>query len=158
MTSRLTEYYINEKLDLNLPIKVVANNKYTWQAQWEVDGVLFQFAADLDDEPDFNYPDDLPESWGVVFFNMSEPTRFGVGNSKLTGSMGGKSLKVFSGVASAFKKFISAKKPEEFFFTAEEPSRIRLYNRISKMISQKFPYKLKRYKEEGDSAYEFTRS
>jgi len=152
--SRLNEYYLTEKLNLNVPVKVTANNAYTWQATFEVDGVLYRFAADFDDEP---LPDEDEVSWGVVFFNMSEPTRFGIGSSKVTGKMGAKALSVFSGVASAFKKFISDRKPDEFFFTAEEPSRIKLYNRMAKMISQKFNYKLKNYRQEGDSIYEFTR-
>ena len=142
--------YLTEKIDLNIPVKVIANNAYTWQATFEIDKVLYRFAADFDDDP---LPNEEEVSWGIVFFNMSEPTRFGIGSSKMTGKMGS----VFSGVASAFKKFIQQRKPEEFFFTAEEPSRIKLYNRLAKMISQKFNYKLKNYRQEGDSVYEFTR-
>jgi len=151
---KLQEYLITEKLSLNVPVKVIANNAYTWQATFEVDGVLYRFAADFDDEP---LPGEEELTLGIVFFNMSEPTRFGIGSSKMTGKMGAKALSVFSGVASAFKKFISDRKPYEFFFTAEEPSRIKLYNRLAKMISQKFNYKLKNYRQEGDSIYEFTR-
>lgn len=151
---KLQHYLIIEKMNLNTPVKVIANNSYMWMATWEVDGVIYKFGADYDDDP---MPDQDESSWGVVFLNMSEPTRFGIGSSEITGKMGAKALKVFSGVASAFKQFIKDRKPEEFFFTAEEPSRIRLYNRMAKMISQKFNYKLKKYRDEGDSIYEFTR-
>ena len=123
--TRWEEYYLIEKLDLNVPVKVVANNKMIWQATWEVNGVKFRFIAETD-EFDYNIPE-----WGITFWNMSTPSIFSSGSTDLTGDVGVSSLKVFSGVASAFKKFIRAKKPEYFFFSASEPSRVRLYNRLA---------------------------
>jgi hypothetical protein len=147
--------YINEKINLNIPVKVIKNSKDTWMATFEVDEVLYKFEANFDADfgPDFDEP-----AWGIVFWNMTISSRFSRGSAKITGTMGGKSLKVFSGVASALKAFIRDKKPNAFFFTAEEPSRIKLYKRFTKIITQKFAYNLSSYEQEGDSFFEFTKS
>jgi len=150
--TRWEEYYLIEKLDLNVPVKVILNNRYSWQATWEVNGVKFRFEADMDD-PDYDTPE-----WGITFWNMSTPSIFSSGSTDLTGNMGASSLKVFSGVASAFKKFIRAKKPEYFFFSANEPSRVRLYNRLAKMLASEFHYKMGKVQPDMDDAfYEFTK-
>ena len=148
---RLNDYYITEKLDLNVPIKIAANNAFTWQATFEVDGEKYQFVADLDDTDDEG-------SWGVTFWDMSISGTFTRGSTRITGKMGTKALPVFSGVASAFKKFIKQRKPDNFFFSAEEPSRVKLYNRLAKMLAQKFNYKLDSEKQDGDSFYDFIRN
>ena len=147
---RWDEYYLIEKLDLNVPIKVVANNKWTWQAQWKVGDSKFQFVADLDDTMSSD-----PNDWGITFWNMSHPGDFTPGSTEITGDVGTSSLKVFSGVASAFKKFVKTKKPDLFFFSAEEKSRVRLYNRLAKMISKEFRYNMTKSLEDGDYIYEF---
>ena len=149
---RWEEYYLIESLNLNTPIKVTANNKWTWQATFKVGEVEYRFAADLDDDLD-----DDPAEWGVTFWNMSVPSHFSSGSTDLTGDAGTSSLKVFSGVASAFKHFIKAKKPDSFFFEADEPSRVRLYNRLAKIISQKLNYKLDSQKGFDDTVYQFTK-
>lgn len=149
---RWEEYYLIESLNLNTPIKVTANNKWTWQATFKVGEVEYRFAADLDDDLD-----DDPAEWGVTFWNMSVPSHFSSGSTDLTGDAGTSSLKVFSGVASAFKQFIKAKKPDSFFFEADEPSRVRLYNRLAKIISQKLNYKLDSQKGFDDTVYQFTK-
>ena len=145
---RWDEYYLIEKLDLNVPIKVVANNKFTWQAQWEVGESKFQFAADAEEF-------DNAVEWGITFWNMSHPGVITRGSTEITGDVGTSSLKVFSGVASAFKKFIKAKKPNLFYFSAEEKSRIRLYNRLAKMLAKEFKYNMTKTLEDGDYIYEF---
>jgi len=149
---RWEEYYLIESLNLNTPIKVTANNKWTWQATFKVGEVEYRFAADYDDDLD-----DDPAEWGVTFWNMSVPSHFSSGSTDLTGDAGTSSLKVFSGVASAFKQFIKAKKPDSFFFEADEPSRVRLYNRLAKIISQKLNYKLDSQKGFDDTVYQFTK-
>ena len=147
---RWEEYYLIESLNLNTPIKVTANNKWTWQATFKVGEVEYRFAADYDDDLD-----DDPAEWGVTFWNMSVPSHFSSGSTDLTGDAGTSSLKVFSGVASAFVKFIKQRKPDEFFFNAEEPSRVRLYNRLAKIVAQKSGYKMTKSLEDGDVFYEF---
>lgn len=138
---------------MNVPIKVVGNDRYTWQAQFKIDQTLFQFVADMEEDLDF----DEPEDWGVTFWNKSKTNRFGLGSTEITGDFGTSSLKVFSGVASAFKKFIQAKKPDMFFFSAEEKSRVRLYNRFAKMIAKETRYNMEKSLEDGDYLYQFTR-
>lgn len=143
--------YLTEKLKLNIPVKVTANNAYTWQATWEVDGKKYQFVADWDEI------DADVSSWGITFWDMSISGTFTRGSTRITGEMGAKAFPVFSGVASAFKKFIEQKKPDNFFFSAEEKSRVKLYNRLAKMIAQKFKYKLDAGLQDGDSFYDFIR-
>lgn len=151
--TRWEEYYLIEKLDLNVPVKVTVNNKILWQATWEINGVKFRFVADSEDE----FGDDVFPEWSITFWNMSTPSIFSSGSADLTGDMGASSLKVFSGVASAFKKFIRAKKPQHFFFTAEEPSRVRLYNRLAKMIASEFHYKMEKDIDGSNAFYGFTK-
>ena len=149
---RWEEYYLIEKLDLNVPVKVTANNKWTWQATFVVGEIVYRFAADVDDDAMSSDP-----GWGVTFWNMTKPTAFASGHTDITGDAGSSSLKVFSGVASAFKQFIKAKKPGSFFFSAEERSRVRLYNRFAKMIAKDFGYKMTKSLADGDYMYEFTK-
>ena len=114
--------------------------------------------ADLDDYDDADLGvDAISNSWGITFWNMSEPGMFTQGSTEISGKMGAKALQVFSGVASAFKKFIQQRKPNNFFFSAEERSRIKLYNRFAKMIAQKTNYKLDVGKQDGDAFYDFMR-
>ena len=134
-----------------MPVKVVRNEKHIWQSRFEVDGIKYSFIADLDDE----IIEGEPPEWAITFFNDSKMTSWGIGSTEITGDMGARAILVFSGVASAFKKFIADKKPEAFFFTAEEPSRVKLYNRLSKMIVSKFRYKMERGGEKRDEFYSF---
>lgn len=50
------------------------------------------------------------------------------------------SLKVFGAIANIIKKWIDKENPQSFFFSAKEKSRIRLYDRFAKMISQLTDY------------------
>jgi len=49
---------------------------------------------------------------------------------------------VFSTVITGIKEFIKSKKPEYITFSAEEPSRIKLYRRMSKTIGRAIGMKL----------------
>lgn len=149
----LNEFLLLEKLNMNKPIKVVANNKYTWQAQFNVADAPFRFVADFEE----NLALDDPAEWGITFWNMKHPGSFTIGSTDITGDVGTSSLQVFSGVASALKKFIQAKNPDVFFFSAEEKSRVRLYNRFARMIAQKLNYKMDKTMEDGEYMYQFTK-
>lgn len=62
--------------------------------------------------------------------------KFGITNT-------GNSIKVFSTVLTIIEKYMNKEKPEFFFFTAEEKSRQKLYDRLSKRInSSSTDYKL----------------
>jgi len=155
---RWEEYYLIESLNLNTPIKVTANNRMTWQAMFKVGDIDYRFAADLSSyDEDWEDIAEHPAEWGITFWNMTKHTVLTAGHTDITGDAGTSSLKVFSGVASAFKQFIKAKKPDSFFFTADEPSRVRLYNRLAKIISQKLNYKLDSQKGFDDTVYQFTK-
>jgi hypothetical protein len=154
--TRFNEYLITEKFNYNYPLKVVANNKYTWQAHFTVDDTLYKFAADMEEEPSAMEFGTASQEWSVVFFNMSKPGRFGIGNSEITGDKGTSALRVFSGVATALSRFIKDRKPPVFFFSAEERSRVRLYDRLAKMIVKLFRYKYEKDGDGIDSFYVFT--
>jgi len=75
------------------------------------------------------------------------------------------SLKVFGAVANVLKKWIEKENPYAFFFSAFEPSRIRLYDRFAKMIEQNLNYnfdpklnaEIEATEEDNSKHYTFTR-
>jgi len=61
--------------------------------------------------------------------------KFGITNT-------GNSITVFATVVTIIEEFIQTEKPEFFFFAAEEPSRRKLYDRLSKVLIRKTNYNL----------------
>ncbi len=102
------------------------------------------------------YPDDDNEWWyrfetstGVGYFiNVYDQNTFGQsvqevqfkdekGKFKITGA--GNAHEVFSSVVPAIVSYVGNKKPNALAFSAAEPSRRRLYNRLVKSVSQVAP-------------------
>jgi hypothetical protein len=49
---------------------------------------------------------------------------------------GGQHIKVFASVIDIVRDFVKRKQPDILFFTAEEPSRVKLYNRLAKQLAK----------------------
>jgi len=119
--------YLKEIFSLKTPvIDVHASGSY--QLRFKVEGEEWMFLAN---DPDFS------DDWGIYFtkadVDPSDPW-------SLTGDMGKKAFEVFSGVASALKKFIKEKDPEYFHFSAQGAKRIKLYKKMAKLIERKSGY------------------
>lgn len=80
--------------------------------QFDVEGVPYAFHAVQ------AYGD--PTAWDIEFS--------GKGTTKITGT--GNEIKVFSTVVQIMKNMLQLYNIEKFYFTAEEPSRQKLYNRL----------------------------
>lgn len=61
--------------------------------------------------------------------------KFGITNT-------GNSILVFSTVSAIIQEFLNKENPEFFFFSAEEKSRQKLYDRLSKVLISKTNYEL----------------
>jgi len=131
--------YMTEKFNLNYPVKDISDNNDMWDGSFEVGSTLYSFMAneyfthEVFEKEDFPYLNQRGWVWEIEFAaftgNMDSPW-------DISGKMGGRAQQVFSGVGTLLKKFIKARKPSAFYFSAKEPSRVKLYNHLSKLISK----------------------
>jgi hypothetical protein len=136
--------YITEKLNLNKPVSITKSTPVRFYTEFKVNGLNFNFFAI------YNFIEILDDhSWAVSFTEGPDA------NIGITGISQGKAKKVFSAVATSFDKFIKTKKPKSFIFSAEETSRIKLYNRLAKMITKKYGYKFRTEDDFGNNEYIF---
>jgi hypothetical protein len=147
---------LNESFDTGKKLKVIAHsNTPDWiEYEFDVEGNKYDFHASSDVE--------LGSLWSVEFAKIDSygyDERYGV-----TGT--GRQMKVFAAVARCFDIFIKSKKPKVFYFTAENRSRQKLYDRFAKSITQKYPsYRLSNNanildyigEHDGDRVYVFER-
>jgi len=82
----------------------------------------------------------------VTFSMVYHPNRGRVYDTGIASS--GDEFKVFSGVIQAFNEYLKTEIPDIISFEGdlEEPSRIKLYDKFSKVMSKRFPYTLKNKK------------
>ncbi len=136
--------YMTEKIETNVPTKIHSQKDDYMIQEFEVDGEKFKVLADLTFS--HYYDDDL---WMITFAPSDNPT------INITSKMGTSAMKVFSGVASALKKFVTIHKPSVFEFTAKEPSRVKLYDRFADMIAKQLRYKKVKEKYGSETVYRF---
>ena len=68
----------------------------------------------------------------------------------------GSEFKVFATVAEILNEYLKKVKPDNFWFTAKEPSRAKLYDRFAKLIVRKHPkYKAVSNVKSNQKFYEF---
>lgn len=149
------EYYITEKINLNKPVNVTQNDNTNWESKFTVGKEKYEFSAFS-----FEWFDSkLPEHQDIRKWEIQFETSGDSADIHQTGRQGPKALEVFSYVASSFAKFIKDKHPKYFEFGADkdEPSRIKLYDRLAKMVAKKFKYKLAMGSSYGDKEYYFER-
>lgn len=130
-----------------------------WRGGFDIDSLPFALYIVKDSSISSLFPsmDENQEGWEIAFgvddlklTNVLKKT-----NSSTLEKIKGKNLKdthsilgtgnqgkVFSTVLSAIKEFVKNIKPEYIYFTASEPSRIKLYKRILKPLSHQLGMKI----------------
>jgi len=134
--------YINELFDTKVDVEVVKERPNHCIYSFTIKGLKYKFSGEF--MRDMN---NIGE-WQLMFVSD-----MGLG---ITGS--GNALQVFAAVGKCIDMFLKKYKPERFAFTAKEESRKKLYLKMSKLITKKYPYV---YRTEGeykdDEVYIFTR-
>ena len=128
---------ITELMDKPLDWKMYVDQSNEFKADFELnDDLTYIFSAIVEiHTPPFiiNMVDPTANIW-VIEFSIED------GSFELTGT--GNQFTVFATVADILKMFIFRRKPEIFYFSAKEDSRIRLYNVFAKKIAKNFKYNL----------------
>lgn len=140
--SRLTQY-LSEKINLNYKLK--ASNTYdkgeSYEIEFDVGDREYTFRAgkyslayehkklkEFLGAPDYKGNTKI---WDVEFKEDYPPYQ---DEHSITGTAGSQASEVFSAVAACMKQFVLAKRPDFITFSAKESSRIKLYNRLAKII------------------------
>jgi len=126
--------YINELFDTKVDIKIKEQNLSANTYIFIVNDIEYEFNANNE-----------KGAWQIEF-----------GQDKGTGITGeGNAIQVFGAVAKCLNIFIKKYKPREFWFTAKEPSRKKLYHRMAKMLIKKYPYNFIKEKFYDEDAFIF---
>jgi hypothetical protein len=146
MNMRYTEI-INELFDKALAWNTTNANDTSFSAEFEIDDRLYEVEGAA-------YPidnSDNPKMKWEISFTMD-------GELSATGT--GQEFAVFATVREVFEWFVKKYEPRVFVFTAstDEPTRVKLYNRLSKQISSKFKYQLATETKWGEAFYHFTKA
>ena len=94
-----------------------------WKALFTIDDNKYVFKAETSDM----------ERWQITFEIR------GAGGKPHDISKTGNEFKVFATVAEILNEYLKKVKPDNFWFTAKEPSRAKLYDRFAKLIVRKHP-------------------
>lgn len=123
-------------------IQVTTDDGDKWQAKLPGD---FTFTA---------LHSEASGQWNVLFSHKDSKLSL-----KMTGRQGGKAVGVMRRMASTLDKFVEAKKPVSFTFSAsnEEESRVSLYSKASKLIAQRHGYDVEEVKGHYDTDFTFKR-
>jgi hypothetical protein len=133
------EQYINELFDTKVDIKVEWQDLSDLRYSFVINDKVYTFDADNE-----------KGTWEIDFTLRSKAT------TQITGS--GNAPQVFAAVKECLNIFLKKRKPYQFWFTAKEPSRKKLYKMMSKLITRKYPYTFKiEKKSNGDDVFFFTR-
>ena len=89
-----------------------------WKALFTIDDNKYVFKAETSDM----------ERWQITFEIR------GAGGEPHDISKTGNEFKVFATVAEILNEYLKKVKPDNFWFTAKEPSRAKLYDRFAKLI------------------------
>jgi len=92
-----------------------------WKALFTIDDNKYVFQAETSDM----------ERWQITFEIR------GAGGKPHDISKTGNEFKVFATVAEILNEYLKKVKPDNFWFTAKEPSRAKLYDRFAKLIVRK---------------------
>ena len=111
-----------------------------WKALFTIDDNKYVFKAETSDM----------ERWQITFEIR------GAGGKPHDISKTGNEFKVFATVAEILNEYLKKVKPDNFWFTAKEPSRAKLYDRFAKLIVRKHPkYKAVNSVSNNQKFYEF---
>ena len=115
-----------------------------WAGVFSVGDREFRFMAGkggVDDSELFPHEEEVDknEVWSVGFVQ----SRVGgkpKGSTDITGA--GKPIEVFNGALAAMKEFVKGTKPKYIYFSAKEPSRMKLYNIMVKKLASSMGFKV----------------
>jgi len=115
-----------------------------WDGVFSVDDREFRFMAligAIDDSELHPYEDkvDKKETWNVSF-HQSKVGGKRATDTGITG--GGKPIEVFNAALAAIKEFVKGAKPKYIYFSAKEPSRMKLYNLMVKKLASGLGFKV----------------
>ena len=114
-----------------------------WKALFTIDDNKYVFKAETSDM----------ERWQITFEIR------GAGGKPHDISKTGNEFKVFATVAEILNEYLKKVKPDNFWFTAKEPSRAKLYDRFAKLIVKKHSkYKAVSSVNNNKKFYEFERN
>lgn len=128
----------------------IVNELFDNKAEWEVeilDSESFETSFVIDDNEYLVdcYVDGSGIQWEFKFSLNGKVTKTGTGNE----------FKVFATVMDIMDWFFTNQKPPRFMFAAtlSEPSRVRLYGRIARNLSNKFGYSIKLLDMHGEKRF-----
>lgn len=103
------------------------------------------------------YPD-AADRWNVQFYKDVVGGKV-MTTTKLTGDSGGAAVGIMRKIGSAVDSFVDHQKPAAFKFAADEdePSRVKLYDRISRIMADRHGYDMQRSSDGNQVTYQFTR-
>ena len=115
-----------------------------WDGVFSVDDREFRFMAligAIDDSELHPYEDkvDKKETWNVSFHQSTVGGKRAT-DTGITGA--GKPIEVFNGALAAIKEFVKGAKPKYIYFSAKEPSRMKLYNLMVKKLASGLGFKV----------------
>lgn len=141
--SRL-QSYINEIFDTNVEIDILKSSSKQHIYAFEIGYEEYQYKFDATKQ--------LDDKWEILF-GMGDSSYLEMG---ITGT--GSTVQVFAAVAKCMDIFLKKVKPKKFVFSAKEDSRKKLYLRMSKILTRKYPYTFTTGGESGsDQEFIFTR-
>lgn len=131
MRKTFSSFYFNESLDTEVDIEW-REKEYPKYDVFEVIGTFKLDHKIYDVVFGREYINGI-DYWNIVF--ATDDSFDILGNSK-------NPLRVFGAIAKAMKEWIKKYNPTSFGFDAKEPSRIRVYQRFAKIISNETKYRL----------------
>ena len=127
-------------------IKWTTKTAKKWVGDYSVGDRDFKFQAFkgiVDDSELHPYEDkvDKKETWSVSFVQIAATRPAGQRRvADITGE--GKPIEVFNGALAAMKEFVKGAKPKYIYFSAKEPSRMKLYNVMVKKLASSMGFKV----------------
>ena len=130
-------------------IKWKTNSAKKWNGEFSVGDRKFVFIAlkgAVDDSDLHPYEDevDQKEAWavGVVQMGTRKDTAAARNFGRVDITGGGNPIEVFNGALAAMKEFVKGAKPKYIYFSAKEPSRMKLYNLMVKKLASGMGFKV----------------
>ena len=142
---KLTEVFTKPKGKIKWKTKSATN----WTGEFSVDDRKFAFIAlkgAVEESELYPHEDevDQKEAWAVGFVQMGTrkdtAAARNFGRVDITG--GGNPIEVFNGALAAMKEFVKGAKPKYIYFSAKEPSRMKLYNLMVKKLASSAGFKV----------------
>ena len=136
---KLTEVFAKPKGKIKWKTKTARK----WNGEFSIGDRKFVFIAvkgAVDDSELYPHEDevDKKEAWSVGF--VQDATRKGKARIDITGE--GKPIEVFNKTLVAMKEFVKGAKPKYIYFSAKEPSRMKLYNLMVKKLASGMGFKV----------------